>query len=226
MLQYLINRFSRIDFSNVISSTFLCLTFFTIGNVSAKQFYMEKTAVRNEIKSSAFVNLIKNNKKSNSLQGQKKTGKILFKKDDNTFSGKQVKSSRSEPESISLAGKWKFRLDPEKVGEKEEWFKTALPDNIKLPGSCQDQGYGEKVIQPWIGRLTPKFKYEGPASETDSGSERLLFTCFPEKVFSSFFKGIFPVFFCSCKEFTFLLFWIRLTRVELFKAFLTAVFSI
>ncbi|MHB8335993.1 MAG: sugar-binding domain-containing protein [Ignavibacteriaceae bacterium] len=163
MLQYLINRFSRIDFSNVISSTFLCLTFFTIGNVSAKQFYMEKTAVRNEIKSSAFVNLIKNNKKSNSLQGQKKTGKILFKKDDNTFSGKQVKSSRSEPESISLAGKWKFRLDPEKVGEKEEWFKTALPDNIKLPGSCQDQGYGEKVIQPWIGRFTPKFKYEGPA---------------------------------------------------------------
>jgi len=163
MLKNSISLFPQFDFSNLIFSAFLCLTFFTIGNVSAKQFYMEKTAVRNEINSSAFVNLIKNNKKSNSLKGQKKTGKIIFKKDDNTFSGKQVKSSRSEPETISLAGKWKFRLDPEKVGEKEEWFKTALPDNIKLPGSCQDQGYGEKVVQPWIGRLTPKFKYEGPA---------------------------------------------------------------
>ena len=71
MLKNSISLFPQFDFSNLIFSAFLCLTFFTIGNVSAKQFYMEKTAVRNEINSSAFVNLIKNNKKSNSLKGQK-----------------------------------------------------------------------------------------------------------------------------------------------------------
>ncbi len=68
-----------------------------------------------------------------------------------------------QKDTISLAGKWKFKLDPKRIGLSQQWYLTNLPDTLHLPGSCQAQGYGEKVLKPWIGRLTPKYKYEGPA---------------------------------------------------------------
>lgn len=61
--------------------------------------------------------------------------------------GNQHSDSRevtSEPtDTISLSGRWAFRLDPEDKGQTEGWFRTALPDGIQLPGLLQAQGYGD-----------------------------------------------------------------------------------
>jgi hypothetical protein len=45
---------------------------------------------------------------------------------------------------INLGGEWNFRLDPEDIGTKEEWFKHLYltPDRIQVPGCWQGQGYG------------------------------------------------------------------------------------
>jgi len=75
----------------------------------------------------------------------------------------QAQNPKSSTTTISLAGKWKFKLDPQGVGQKAEWFKTNLTDNIELPGSCEQRGYGMKTTEPAIGRLTRIIKYEGQA---------------------------------------------------------------
>ena len=67
------------------------------------------------------------------------------------------------PVSTSLAGEWHFRLDPQSLGFREEWFNEALPDLIRLPGSCEEQGYGEKNTKAATGRLTKLIRYEGYA---------------------------------------------------------------
>ncbi|HEY5571080.1 MAG TPA: sugar-binding domain-containing protein [Bacteroidales bacterium] len=65
--------------------------------------------------------------------------------------------------SISLAGKWQFKLDQNKMGTKEKWYNTLLTENIELPGSCEQGGYGIKATQPTVGKLTRIIKYEGKA---------------------------------------------------------------
>lgn len=71
---------------------------------------------------------------------------------------------QSVSNKISLAGRWNFRLDPERKGIQEKWFTRVLPDTIHLPGSCGEQGYGIKTSKPYsIDRLTRVYKYEGPA---------------------------------------------------------------
>ncbi|MDR2914461.1 MAG: beta-galactosidase [Tannerella sp.] len=77
---------------------------------------------------------------------------------------------------VDLSGKWTFRIDPEDVGEKEEWYKTVLPDTITLPGSLQIQGFGDDITlqTKWTGQIidtswisnpvyTRYFEKNGPA---------------------------------------------------------------
>jgi hypothetical protein len=45
---------------------------------------------------------------------------------------------------IDLSGQWSFELDPNNVGIAGQWFDRSLAQSIKLPGSLQEQGYGEK----------------------------------------------------------------------------------
>ncbi len=47
-------------------------------------------------------------------------------------------------ESINLSGQWDFALDRDGVGIKEQWYSKQLPGKIALPGSVQEQGYGDK----------------------------------------------------------------------------------
>ncbi|MDP4248599.1 MAG: glycoside hydrolase family 2 TIM barrel-domain containing protein [Bacteroidota bacterium] len=67
------------------------------------------------------------------------------------------------PNEQSLAGQWKFRLDPGNNGEADRWFDQALTDNIQLPGSCEQRGFGVKTTIPEVERLTRSIKYEGAA---------------------------------------------------------------
>lgn len=51
--------------------------------------------------------------------------------------------------TISLDGEWSFQLDPEKVGEKEQWYVAGkkLPNSINVPGAWDAQGYGPETAK-------------------------------------------------------------------------------
>ena len=64
---------------------------------------------------------------------------------------------------ISLAGRWNFRLDPKRVGIAEKWYRQALPDQIHLPGSTDQAGFGTRtaaVTTEWLNRV---YQYVGSA---------------------------------------------------------------
>jgi len=65
--------------------------------------------------------------------------------------------------TLPLQGDWGFRLDPDDVGEKEAWQNRSLPDTIRLPGSTDQAGYGEKTKGVEGRGLVRVFKYIGPA---------------------------------------------------------------
>lgn len=46
---------------------------------------------------------------------------------------------------INLSGTWRFRLDAQDEGIKQQWYNQKLQDTIHLPGSLQDEGYGNEV---------------------------------------------------------------------------------
>src|ERR1051325_714139 len=46
--------------------------------------------------------------------------------------------------SVNLAGTWRFGLDTDDVGVREQWFSKDLPNVIQLPGVLQAQGYGNE----------------------------------------------------------------------------------
>jgi hypothetical protein len=50
--------------------------------------------------------------------------------------------SSAAVDTINLAGKWDFKLDPEKVGLEQKWFQEQLPEKITLPGSTIENGFG------------------------------------------------------------------------------------
>jgi beta-galactosidase/beta-glucuronidase len=49
--------------------------------------------------------------------------------------------------AISLAGDWRFALDPSDVGAADYWFNKVMPSDlsIRLPGLLQTQGYGNEI---------------------------------------------------------------------------------
>ena len=55
----------------------------------------------------------------------------------------------------SLAGEWRFAMDRNDTGAKQQWFMRDLTDRIKLPGILQSQGYGDEIgiDTPWVAAL-------------------------------------------------------------------------
>jgi hypothetical protein len=66
-------------------------------------------------------------------------------------------------QTISLRGVWAFRLDPSNRGENDAWQKQVLPDRIRLPGTTDEAGYGEKPTGTEGGHLSRVHAYIGPA---------------------------------------------------------------
>ena len=60
--------------------------------------------------------------------------------------------ARADRADLSLAGTWRFGLDPRDAGVAERWFDRRLPDRIALPGVLQAQGYGDPIRAdtPWV----------------------------------------------------------------------------
>ena len=62
---------------------------------------------------------------------------------------------------LDLSGRWRCALDPDAVGELEQWFRHALPGEspvVALPGSIQHQGIGDPVAvdTPWTGSIVDR----------------------------------------------------------------------
>ncbi|MEO7718587.1 MAG: discoidin domain-containing protein [Capsulimonas sp.] len=69
----------------------------------------------------------------------------------------------AQNKTISLAGTWAFRLDPNHVGEADRWYSSSLPDRIVLPGSTDTAGYGAPAPSAGLIGLTRRHAYVGPA---------------------------------------------------------------
>ena len=66
-------------------------------------------------------------------------------------------------EAVDLSGTWSFQLDDDHVGERGRWFDQDLKDEILLPGSTDERGFGVKAVEPQGTRLTREYRYVGPA---------------------------------------------------------------
>ncbi|HEV2437772.1 MAG TPA: discoidin domain-containing protein [Verrucomicrobiae bacterium] len=86
---------------------------------------------------------------------------------------------------ISLAGEWRFALDGNGLGVKEQWFDQNLPKRILLPGILQAQGYGDKISihTPWVLTLYDRFWYlrADYAADTNAGQVKVPFLCQPPR---------------------------------------------
>ena len=87
--------------------------------------------------------------------------------------------------STSLAGEWRFALDPNDVGTNEQWFARDLPGKIQLPGVLEAQGYGDEIgiSTPWMLTLYDHFWYlrADYAAYTNAGSVKVPFLCQPPR---------------------------------------------
>ncbi len=86
---------------------------------------------------------------------------------------------------IDLSGEWAFALDPDDVGITEQWYKQPLTDRIKLPGSLQEQGYGNDVDvnTRWTGQIVDDAWFKAPEYEKyrQKGNIKIPFWLQPEK---------------------------------------------
>jgi hypothetical protein len=65
--------------------------------------------------------------------------------------------------AISLAGEWRFRLDPNDVGVAEKWFAHTFDDTIHLPGTTDENHKGVKKDEQCVDRLSRAWYWKGPA---------------------------------------------------------------
>ena len=93
--------------------------------------------------------------------------------------------SAAERETISLAGEWAFKLDPDDNGEEQGWFKRELLHSLELPGSLQEQGFGNEVSLDtnWTGGIKDRSWFEDPryAPYRQPGNIKVPFWLQPKK---------------------------------------------
>ena len=67
-------------------------------------------------------------------------------------------------EPISLAGSWRFTLDPNKEGVEKQFFNRELAERISLPGSTDEAKLGApNPNAPTLDGLYRLYLYEGAA---------------------------------------------------------------
>jgi hypothetical protein len=92
---------------------------------------------------------------------------------------------RPQRESLSLAGPWRFQIDPEARGEHEQWFQRTLGQTTWLPGSMTENGLGEDVTveTKWTGSIVDRSWFTDPkyAEYRKSGNIKVPFWLTPLK---------------------------------------------
>jgi hypothetical protein len=72
-----------------------------------------------------------------------------------------VHCSGTKENTLSLAGEWSFKMDPQDSGIGEKWYNSVLPDRIALPGSMTENGLGYEVTKDtqWTGEIVDQSYY-------------------------------------------------------------------
>ncbi len=65
--------------------------------------------------------------------------------------------------SLSLAGAWRFRLDPQNVGVSNRWFTETLEDSVTLPGTTDTNQKGIFKDERAVDRLSRVWFWKGAA---------------------------------------------------------------
>ena len=76
--------------------------------------------------------------------------------------------------TINLAGQWQFREDPERKGVAEKWYLEEYENRIQIPGTMEENGYGEVPRVPVTNDLNHTYAYSGWAwyqTEFELGEE-------------------------------------------------------
>ena len=93
--------------------------------------------------------------------------------------------ARNKATVIPLEGQWSFKLDPNNVGQQENWYGKKLADSIKLPGSTAENGYGydPSIDTKWTGQIVDKswFTEDKYAKYRQPGSVKIPFWLTPLK---------------------------------------------
>lgn len=74
-----------------------------------------------------------------------------------------VASAAADESVLSLAGEWRFRLDPKDVGVAEKWFAVKLDDAVRLPGTTDTNRKGVLKDERAVDRLSRVWYWKGPA---------------------------------------------------------------
>ncbi len=86
---------------------------------------------------------------------------------------------------LDITGKWKFQIDRNDLGVKEQWYKKTLSDEINLPGSMPEKLKGDEVSihTKWTGSLYDSSYYFNPYMEKYriEGDIKLPFFLTPDK---------------------------------------------
>ncbi len=72
-------------------------------------------------------------------------------------------TSASARHNVSLDGQWEFALDPQDLGLGQGWSSETLKDQIHLPASWAEQGFGEPPQSHFLAGWNPILVYEGAA---------------------------------------------------------------
>jgi beta-galactosidase len=96
-----------------------------------------------------------------------------------------VASANAQPFTQSLAGHWRFLLDPHDLGVDDRYFDRQLSQIIQLPGILQAQGFGDEISTntPWVLSLYDRlwFEREDYKSHTQPGNVRVPFVSQPTR---------------------------------------------
>ncbi len=72
-------------------------------------------------------------------------------------------SSTNAREDIDLNGQWAFALDPQDEGISAGWQNATLAAAILVPGSWEEQGFGDPLTSHPLGLWSKQHNYEGVA---------------------------------------------------------------
>lgn len=91
-------------------------------------------------------------------------------------------------DSLSLAGQWRYALDRQDVGVREQWPAKTLAGTLTLPGSLSGQGIGDPITTntPWIGGIVNRSWFTAPeyAAYRQPGNVKVPFWLQPETYYA------------------------------------------
>jgi len=74
-------------------------------------------------------------------------------------------SNALQAQTISIQGKWRFKIDANDEGLKAKWFNAVLPETINLPGSMNENFKGDDITlkTKWTGSIYDSSYFYNPS---------------------------------------------------------------